>query len=141
MAFVVKRPDGRAEIRESALTDRGPRARTLASFRVLDEQVLTRAERAATGPFDRTRIVTRCQRIGVPVAAPAVEHAIAAVLRLLGQGNVPRPGLTRFLLDALSPPGATYDELLPWIDSTPGERGEALVDLLRLGDAIPARPR
>ena len=42
MAFVVRRPKGRWEIRESFVGPSGPRARTLASFRVLSEDVIER---------------------------------------------------------------------------------------------------
>ncbi len=40
MAFVVARPKGRFEIRESVHTPQGPRARSLANFKDLDEEVL-----------------------------------------------------------------------------------------------------
>ena len=43
MAYVVTRPRGRFEIRESVHTDKGPRARSLASFTELSDEVLARA--------------------------------------------------------------------------------------------------
>jgi hypothetical protein len=40
MAFVTVRPRGTFEIRESAQTAAGPRSRSLATFRVLDDEVI-----------------------------------------------------------------------------------------------------
>ncbi len=52
MAYVVARPRGRFEIRESVHTPKGPRARSLASFTELNDEVLARASRRASRPFD-----------------------------------------------------------------------------------------
>jgi hypothetical protein len=52
MAYVVARPQGRFEIRESVHTDKGPRARSLASFSELTDEVVAKAHRRATRPFD-----------------------------------------------------------------------------------------
>ncbi len=52
MAYVVARPRGRFEIRESVHTPKGPRARSLANFAHLDDEVLDRARRRASRPFD-----------------------------------------------------------------------------------------
>jgi hypothetical protein len=53
MAYVVARPKGRFEIRESVHTPKGPRARSLANFSHLSDVVLVRANERATRPFDR----------------------------------------------------------------------------------------
>jgi hypothetical protein len=53
MAYVVARPKGRFEIRESVHTPKGPRARSLANFSHLSDEVLARANERATRPFDR----------------------------------------------------------------------------------------
>ena len=42
MAYVVERRSGHWEIRESVHTAAGPRARTLATFRMLTDEVLER---------------------------------------------------------------------------------------------------
>ena len=52
MAYVVARPKGRFEIRESVHTPKGPRARSLANFAHFDDEVLDRARRRASRPFD-----------------------------------------------------------------------------------------
>src|ERR1700687_4471424 len=41
--FVVRRPADRWELRESTLTPSGPRSRTLATFRELDDQTIRHA--------------------------------------------------------------------------------------------------
>ncbi len=52
MAYVVARPRGRFEIRESVHTPKGPRARSLANYELLTDEVLGTARRRATRPFD-----------------------------------------------------------------------------------------
>jgi hypothetical protein len=52
MAYVVARPRGRFEIRESVHTPKGPRARSLANFTQLSEEVLAAARGRASRPFD-----------------------------------------------------------------------------------------
>ena len=52
MAYVVTRPKGRFEIRESVHTAKGPRARSLANFSHLNDEVLERARQRASRPFD-----------------------------------------------------------------------------------------
>jgi len=52
MAYVVTRPRGRYEIRESVHTPKGPRARSLANFADLTEEVLATARVRASQPFD-----------------------------------------------------------------------------------------
>ena len=52
MAYVVVRPRGRYEIRESVHTPKGPRARSLANFAQLTDDVLETARLRSTRPFD-----------------------------------------------------------------------------------------
>ena len=52
MAYVVARPKGRFEIRESVHTPKGPRARSLANFEQLTDEVLDPRRRRASRPFD-----------------------------------------------------------------------------------------
>ncbi len=56
MAYVVARPKGRFEIRESVHTAKGPRARSLAGFTRLTDEVLATAGRRATRPFDAEKV-------------------------------------------------------------------------------------
>lgn len=61
MAYVVARPHGRFEIRESVYVadapSRGPKSRSLASFRQLTDAVLDKAEARATRSFDREAVI------------------------------------------------------------------------------------
>jgi hypothetical protein len=66
MADVVARPNGRFEIRESVHTEKGPRARSLANFSVLTDEVLARAAGRATRPFDAGAVLGAAQRAGAP---------------------------------------------------------------------------
>ncbi len=62
MAYVVARPKGRYEIRESVHTPKGPRARSLANFTQLDDEVLARARERATPPLRPGRRAGRRRR-------------------------------------------------------------------------------
>jgi hypothetical protein len=72
MAYVVARPKGRFEIRESVHTPKGPRARSLANFAHLDDEVLDRARRRASRPFDTEAVRAAAGRAAAIVTAP--EH-------------------------------------------------------------------
>ena len=75
MAYVVARPKGRFEIRESVHTPKGPRARSLANFAQLTDEVLATARRRATRPFDAEAVAGRPHAPALPrpdaPAAPA----------------------------------------------------------------------
>ena len=71
MAYVVARPKGRFEIRESVHTDKGPRARTLASFKELSNEVLARARRRASRPFDAEAVRASAERALATTPTPA----------------------------------------------------------------------
>jgi hypothetical protein len=66
MAYVVSRPNGRFEIRESVHTQKGPRARSLANFSLLTDDVLARAAGRATRPFDAGAVLGAARRAGAP---------------------------------------------------------------------------
>jgi hypothetical protein len=69
MAYVVARPKGRFEIRESLHTADGPRARSLAGFDVLSDEVIAKAARRARRPFDVTAVLASGRRAGAQVTA------------------------------------------------------------------------
>ena len=69
MAFVVGRPHGRFEIRESVQGPKGPRARSLANFSLLTDDVMARAAGRATRPFDAEVVLGAARRAGAPIAA------------------------------------------------------------------------
>ena len=66
MAYVVARPRGRFEIRESVHTPKGSRARSLASFTELSDEVLGKAGQRASQPFDADAVRASAARAGVP---------------------------------------------------------------------------
>lgn len=67
MAYVVPRKGGRFEIRESLHTAKGPRARTLAGFGVLTDDVMAFAARRAQRPFDVEAVIRSGRRAGARV--------------------------------------------------------------------------
>jgi hypothetical protein len=64
MAYVVARPKGRFEIRESVHTEKGPRARSLANFAHLTDEVLAAARARASRPFDVDAVRASARRAG-----------------------------------------------------------------------------
>lgn len=110
MAYVVARRNGRFEVRESIHTPDGPRARTLAGFRVLDDEVLVRASGRATRPFDRKAVIASARRIGAPVkrgSARASRGFVQTSRRVGRQWQMDRP----------RDPGAVLIELLGFADA------------------------
>lgn len=138
MAFVTPVRDGAFEVRESRLTPKGPRSRTLASFRELDaptiEKVLTRAE----SPPSRSELIRAALRAGATVSVAPVDDAARSLLRLMARGEELDPRLAHLLRGALS---GEETSAAQWIGTSPAERGEAARDLLLLVDAVPIRPR
>ncbi len=78
MAYVVARRDGRFEIRESEHTANGPRARTLASFRVLSGTVLSAAADKARRAFDVQSVLASGRRAGaaIDLTAATLDSAV-----------------------------------------------------------------
>jgi hypothetical protein len=115
MAFVVARPKGRFEIRESLHTPEGPRAHSLAGFDVLSDEVLAKAARRAQRPFDVGAVLASGRRAGAPTTADGGEanargHFVEASRRMARALQRPQ---------ALRPvdPGATLIELLGFADA------------------------
>jgi hypothetical protein len=128
MAFVVARPNGRFEVRESLHTPAGPRARSLAGFDVLTDEVLAKAARRAERPFDREAVLASAQRAGAPVvvARGAGRDTLDSTSRFVQA--------SRRMAVALRRPPALR----------PTDPGAALIDLLGFADAVtrdqPVRP-
>lgn len=146
MPFVTTTKNGRYEIRESRNTPAGPRSRTLASFKELDAEAIEKAQARAEAPLDPVKLRRAAQRAGAPIAASGVDAAARELLARLARGEQPSPMLKRLLLDALEGPerepvSDAARAASEWVDATPGERGEALADLLQLADAVPLRRR
>jgi hypothetical protein len=146
MAFVTSAKRGHFEIRESRSTPAGPRSRTLASFRELDAETIEKARARAESPLDPEQLRRAALRAGAPVAIGEADRAARELLAQLARGNEASPMLRRLLLDALeSPAGEPVSDAAraasQWADTSPSERAETLVDLLRLTDAVPLRRR
>jgi hypothetical protein len=126
MAYVVARPKGRFEIRESLHTPDGPRARSLAGFDVLSNAVLAKAARRAQRPFDMEAVLASGRRAGAPTRIDAGEAAEDARGRFVEA--------SRRMARALQRPPALR----------PVDPGAALIDLLGFADAVtrnqPPRP-
>jgi hypothetical protein len=138
MTYIVANRRGTFEARESRTTDDGPRSRTLATFRELDqpaiEKIIARAER----PPSESELRDLALRAGAGVAGTPIDTATRATLRSLARGEEPSPRLRRLLLGALGGEGHPAEE---WLGSSLTDRGEALRQLLLLTDALPVRRR
>lgn len=151
MAFIVPTKPGRYEIRESANTAKGPRSRTLASFRELDDSVIEKARERAASPPDAAELRKAARRVGAPVARTPVDRAARELIAELAKGRRPDPALRHMLIDLLrhgfregaspSPANEAARSVAEWMAATPAERGSALVDLLLLADALPSGGR
>jgi hypothetical protein len=95
---------------------------------------MDRAERKPT----REELIEAVLRAGGPLVPAPVEAAARALLRSLARGEALSSRNRRLLLDALNGESMSAAE---WLDTPLAERGEALRDLLGLGDAVPIRRR
>jgi hypothetical protein len=146
MAYLYLRKLGRTEIREAHTTPRGPRSRTLVSFRgPLRPEHLDRAEAAARRPFDRDAIRRRARELGVAVEEPRADAAARELIARLRRGAALDPRLTALLRERLAalpadPIPEDLADAAEWIGASEPERSRALRDVLRLYDQI-ARSR
>jgi hypothetical protein len=126
MAYVVARRKGRFEIRESLHTPDGPRARSLAGFDVLTDEVVAKAARRAQRPFDVEAVLASARRAGAP--------AMIAAWRKTGDSPSRFVQASRRMALAMRRPPALR----------PADPGATLIDLLGFADAVtasqPARP-
>jgi hypothetical protein len=142
MAYLYLRKSGRVEIREAHSTQRGPRSRTLTSFKgTLTEEQLDRAESAATRGIDRDAIRRRARELGVPVERASADTSAAALIARLRAGAELDPLLAGVLAEQLAhresaPVPADLADVIEWIGASDFERGRALRDVLRLYDTI-----
>ena len=131
IAYVVRRPRGRFEIRESVVTPGGPRARSLANFAVLTNAVLEAGEGRARGPFDRARVMASARRAGAPVelsprGGETDYGSFVAASRRLGRA-LDRPGP----LDRARDPGEALIDLLAFTDAVTAASAARPVEPLR----------
>jgi hypothetical protein len=131
-------------VRESRSTPRGSRSRTLATFKVLDDDVLDHAEARAERPFHRQAVIAAAHRLHAPIAPSGVDLRAANLIIELDGGHAMRPGLRRLLQKRLrdEPPDPAdhhLERMLPWMRATAEERSETIVELLGVVDAMPGR--
>lgn len=134
-------------MRESRSTAKGPRSRTLASFVELSDEVVEKARERADKPASARELRRAARRAGAPVRRPAAERAARELIAELARGRRLDPGLRQILLELLqrgyredadpAPANEAARSVAGWMAATPEERGDALVDLLLLADALP----
>jgi hypothetical protein len=142
MSYLYQRKGGRAEIREAHSTARGPRSRTLVSFRgPLRHEHLDRAEAAAERPFDRDALERRARELGIGVEEPRADASARELIARLRRGAALDTRLAALLREQLAalpgdPVPADLADAAEWVGASDVERGRALRDVLRLYDAI-----
>jgi len=154
MAFVVPTKKGTFEIRESRSTPNGPRSRTLASFKELNQEAIEKASARASKPLDPKDLRAAALKAGAAVVTEPADRAARELISNLAKGQKLDPKLKRLLRDALDdgdrgdrphdPDALVSDSARSvgeWIGANTRERGDALVDLLLLADALPLRRR
>lgn len=144
MASVVSNRRGGWEIRESHSSPDGPRSKTLASFRALDEAVLAKAEARAERRFDRIAVVRSARRVGADVLPAPAEEAARRLITQLAEGATIPPGLAGALvgyLEMTEPPRLSHEAMqaAEWAGASMKERGSTLYELLMLADALPQK--
>jgi hypothetical protein len=147
MAFIVPTKPGRFEIRESFSTPKGPRSRTLVSFRELDDEIIEKARGRAAKKLDAKALRRAARKAGAPVAQAPIDRSARELIAELSKGRTPSPTVRHMLLDLLQHgyrDGSEQSErdeaehaVAEWMAATSEERGRALVDLLLLADALP----
>ena len=142
MASVVSNRRGGWEIRESIATPKGPRSKTLATFRSLNDEILERAAERAGRPFDREGVIRIARRVGAEVAVATEERSARTLITQLARGDKISPGLAGALvgyLERSNPPKLSPEAMqaAEWAGVSPADRGRALHDLLLLADALP----
>jgi hypothetical protein len=115
MAFVVARPGGRFEIRESLHTAKGPRSRTLASFSVLTDDIMAAAAQRAQRPFDAATVIRSGRRAGARIQL-AISGADRARDRFLVGSKRMASALGGAPMMDRTAPGTALMELLGFAD-------------------------
>jgi hypothetical protein len=116
MAYVVARPKGRFEVRESLHTPDGPRARSLAGFDLLTDAVLAKAAERAKRPFDVGVVLASARRAGAPTTVSAGGEADARARFVKASRRMAHALQRRPVLRPVDP-GAALIELLGFADA------------------------
>jgi hypothetical protein len=121
MAYVVPRRNGRFEVRESIHTPKGPRARSLAGFHVLTDDVLYAAAKRASRSFNAAAVIASARRAGAQVHAPL-------------SGEAAPDDSTRRFVEASRRMSRSMGRKRSALK--PADPGIALIDLLGFADAV-----
>lgn len=149
MAYIVKRPNGSWEIRESRMTEKGPRSITLASFREDTPQMRSKVLRRTGPSLTESQLERMLDEAGVPPTMTDADRAARALLLELARGSRPSEPLRRSLLQALAGerPDVQGDHRQ---ERDPAERdqtvdeagpGRVLEDVLNLAELLPYEPK
>jgi hypothetical protein len=142
MAYAVRRPNGRWELRRSEATEAGPRSETLLTFRELTDAGILHAIQRADGGLTAEQVKSAVRRAGGPIALAPARRSALELLRELRAGAALPETWQEALRDSLSGGGQRKemaDTIVSWADASLEQRGDALRDLLLLADAIPTR--
>ena len=135
MAYVVARPRGRFEIRESVHTPKGSRARSLASFTELSDEVLGKAGQRASQPFDADAVRASAARAGVPPRRHRQPEIRQPEVR---QAEMQKPEMQKFV-ESSRRMAAALETRPGGAGSSPSrDPGDALIDLLDLVSQVSA---
>jgi hypothetical protein len=125
MAYVVTRPHGRFEIRESVHTPKGPRARSLASFARFTDEVIERARTRASRPFDAEAVRAAAERAVAGRREPAEVRSTAGADATVPRHRQPE---TRQFVEASRRMVRSLERLPDKADRK--DPGDVLMDLL-----------
>ena len=140
MAYVVARPRGRFEIRESVHTPKGSRARSLASFTELSDEVLGKAGKRASRPFDADAVRASAARAGVPTRRHRAAEIRQPEIRQpeVRQAEMQKPEMQKFV-ESSRRMAAALETRPGGAGSSPSrDPGDALIDLLDLVSQVSA---
>jgi hypothetical protein len=138
----IRRQGDSFEIRECLSTNRGPRQRPLVRFRrVLTPEILDQAEAEARRPFDRSALVERARRQGVPVTRERRHPEARKLLAQLRAGRPLDPTLVALLRGALEllasePLPPHLNDVVEWVGRGEAARGKAMRGLLRAASRV-----
>lgn len=145
MAYVTARKNGTWEVRESARSAKGPRSRTLASFRELTPDVIEQVKDRSSMTVDVDDLRRRAVAAGAPMIESFADRSAAELLRQSALGHHPRKAIIRLLAETFEgsdePVSDPARAMAAWIGATQRERSEALIDLLLLADHLPPSTR
>lgn len=141
MTYIIQNRSGSWEIRESHTTAKGPRSKTLATFAALTDEVIASATARSSSGLDSVGLRLAAQRVGAPIKETTADRAAGELLNELGEGRRPRRALEGLLAGSVSRQRPIVSDearsAVEWLGASLEQRGEALLDLLLLGDALP----